>query len=68
MDVLTVKTIEMTRQIREQQYAQFAGKSPAERLAFYREQAQQMDAKIPALLQQVPASTDNQIERVATGA
>jgi hypothetical protein len=68
MDVLTVKTIEMTRQIREQQYALFAGKSPAERLAFYREQAQQMDAKIPALLRQAPASIQHQPESAATGA
>ncbi|HEY4724316.1 MAG TPA: hypothetical protein VII92_20840 [Anaerolineae bacterium] len=68
MDALTVKTIEMTRQIREQQYAQIAGKSPADRLAFYREQAQQMDARIPALLHKVPASTDHPPEKVATGA
>ena len=68
MDALTVKTVEMTRQIREQQSAQFAGKSPAECLAFYREQAQQMDAKIPALLHKAPASTPHQPEKVATGA
>jgi hypothetical protein len=68
MDALTVKTIEMTRQIREQQYAQFAGKSPAERLAFYREQTRQMDARLPALFHKVPASTQHPPERVATGA
>jgi hypothetical protein len=68
MDALTVKTIEMTRQIREQQYAQFAGKSPAERLAFYHEQAHQMDAKLPALLHKVPASTHPQPESAAAGA
>lgn len=68
MDALTVKTIEMTRQIREQQYAQFAGKSPAERLAFYREQAQQMNARLPALFPKVPASIQHPPERVAAGA
>ena len=45
-----IKAVEMTRQIREQHYRRLLNLSPAERLAFYREQARLINAKAAQLL------------------
>ncbi len=50
MDVKKIKTIEMTRKIRDNHAKQLAGKSHAERIAFYSAQAKKMEKQIPALL------------------
>jgi hypothetical protein len=39
MTTNNIKAVEMTRQIRDEIYEQIKDKTPAERLAFYREQA-----------------------------
>ncbi len=46
-------TIEMTRKIRDEHAKRLAGKSHAERIAFYRERAKKMEKKIPALLKEI---------------
>ena len=45
-----INTLEMTRKIRDDHSKHLAGKSHAERIAFYRERAKKMKKKIPALL------------------
>lgn len=50
MAQLTIKAVEMTRQIRDKHYQQLLGLSRAERLAFYREQARLMNAKAAKLV------------------
>jgi len=45
MAQLTIKAVEMTRQIRDRHYQQLLGLSRAERLAFYREHARLMNLK-----------------------
>ncbi len=50
MDAQTIKAVEMTRQIRDKHAEQLAGKTHAERMAFYRERAKEMLEKTPALL------------------
>jgi hypothetical protein len=42
----------MTRKIRDNHAKQLAGKSHAERIAFYRTQAKKMEKKIPILLKE----------------
>jgi len=49
MDTQTVDTIALIRQIRENHYQYLRGKTHAERIAFYREQAQKMQKKIAIL-------------------
>ena len=56
MDTQTIKAVEMTRQIRDKHAGQLAGKSHAERMAFYRERAKEMQEKLPALLKDSAAS------------
>jgi len=53
MDKKKINTIEMTRKIRDEHAKQLAGKSHAERIAFYRERAKKMEKKIPALLKEI---------------
>ncbi len=53
MDAKKINTIEMTRKIRDEHAKRLAGKSHAERIAFYREQAKKMEKKIPALLKEI---------------
>jgi hypothetical protein len=53
MDAKKINTIEMTRKIRDENAKRLAGKSHAERIAFYREQAKKMEKKIPALLKEI---------------
>jgi hypothetical protein len=43
----------MTRKIRDEHAKQLAGKSHAERIGFYRERAQKLEKKIPALLKAI---------------
>jgi hypothetical protein len=52
MAELTIKAVEMTRQIRDKHYEQMKNMSRAERLAFYREQARLMNEKAEQLLKQ----------------
>jgi len=50
MDAKKINAIEMTRKIRDEHAKRLAGKSHAERIAFYREQAKKMEKKLPVLL------------------
>ena len=50
MAQLTIKAVEMTRQIRDKHYEQLRGLSRAERLAFYREHARLMNEKAKKLV------------------
>jgi hypothetical protein len=53
MDKKKLNTIEMTRKIRDDHAKRLAGKSHAERIAFYRERAKKMEKKLPALLKDI---------------
>lgn len=53
MDKKKINTIEMTRKIRDEHAKRLAGKSHAERIAFYRERAKKLEKKIPALLEEI---------------
>ena len=48
-----LNTIEMIRKIRDEHAEKLAGKSHAERIAFYREQARKMEKKIYAWLKEI---------------
>lgn len=52
MDAKKINAIEMTRKIRDEHAKRLAGKSHAERIAFYRKQAKKIEKKIPALLKE----------------
>ena len=53
MEAKKFKTIEMTRKIRDEHAQRLAGKSHAERIAFYRERARKMENKLPFLLSEL---------------
>ena len=53
MDKKKIDAIEMTRKIRDEHARRLAGKSHAERIAFYREQAKRMEKKLPILLSEL---------------
>lgn len=53
MDKKKINTIAMTRQIRDDHAKHLAGKTHAERIAFYRERAKKMEKRIPALLKMI---------------
>ena len=53
MEAKKIKTIEMTRKVREKNARRLAGKSRAERIAFYREQAKKMQMRTPVLLKEL---------------
>ncbi len=53
METKKIKTIEMTRKIRDEHAKRLAGKSHAERIAFYRERAKKIEKKIPVLLSEL---------------
>ena len=53
MDKKKINTIRMTRKIRDEHARRLAGKSHAERIAFYRERAKKLEKKIPALLKEI---------------
>jgi len=50
MDTDRINAVEMTRKIRDDHAKRLAGKSHAERMAFYRERAKKMEKKLPVLL------------------
>jgi hypothetical protein len=41
-----IKAVEMTRRIRDAHHAELAGKTPEERIAFYREKARALHAEL----------------------
>ena len=53
MDKKKINTIEITRKTRDEHARRSAGKSHAERIAFYRERAKKLQKKIPALLKEI---------------
>ena len=53
MEAKKIKTIEMTRKIRDKHAKRLAGKTHAEQIAFYREQAEKMEKKLPVLLSEI---------------
>jgi hypothetical protein len=56
MEDKKIKTTDMTRKIRNKFARRMAGKSHAERMAFYREQATKMTLRIPKLIKEVDAT------------
>ena len=48
-----VKTVEMTRKIRDSQYQQLKGRSESERISFYRDNAQALYAKLEKLTREI---------------
>ena len=55
MKKTTIKAVEMVRRIRDAHYEQLRGKSPEERIAFYRSKAGLLQAEIAAQRQKQPA-------------
>jgi ABC-type Zn uptake system ZnuABC Zn-binding protein ZnuA len=53
MDKNKINTIEMIRNIRDENAKRLAGKSHVERIAFYREQAKKLEKKLPVLLSEL---------------
>ena len=62
MDAKKINTIEMTRKIRDKHAQKLAGKSHAQRIAFYRERARKMEKKIPALRSKLTIAESGQVE------
>lgn len=52
----TIKAVEMVRRIRDTHYEQLRGKSPEERIAFYRDKARRLEAEIAAQRQAQPTN------------
>ena len=50
MEKTEIKAIEMVRSIREAHYEQLKGKTSQERIAFYREKAHKMNARVKAII------------------
>ncbi|MCC7188749.1 MAG: hypothetical protein IT312_08410 [Anaerolineales bacterium] len=48
-----INTIEMTRKIRAKNAKKLKNKSRAERIAYYRERAKNMEKKVPELLKEI---------------
>lgn len=46
MTTTKLKAVEMTRRIRDQHYEQLKDKPPTERIAFYRQQAQELHRRL----------------------
>jgi hypothetical protein len=55
MDEKQINAIQMTRKIRDEHAKSLAGKSHAERIAFFRERADKMESKLPGLLSELAA-------------
>ena len=53
-----INTIEMTRKIRDEHAKRLAGKTHAERIAFYQEQAKKIEEKLPVLLSELAADRE----------
>ena len=56
MKKTTIKAVDMVRRIRDAHYEQLRGKSPEERIAFYRSKAGLLQAEIAAQHPKQPAS------------
>ena len=56
MKKTTIKAVEMVRRIRDAYYEQLRGKSPEERIAFYRAKARLLQAQVEAQRQQQPVN------------
>lgn len=54
MKKTTIKAVEMVRRIRDTHYEQLRGKSPEERIAFYRAKARLLQAQVEAQRQEQP--------------
>ena len=67
MESKKIKTIEMTRKIRDNNAKRLAGKSHAERIAFYRERAKKMEKKIPVLLSELAIASGRQRDYSSVG-
>jgi hypothetical protein len=46
MEAIEIHAAELVRKIRDKQTAELQGKSPAERIAYYRERARRLHAKL----------------------
>ena len=55
MKKTTIRAVEMVRRIRDAHYEQLCGKSPEERIAFYRAKAHLLQAQLAAQRQEQPA-------------
>ena len=49
-----IKAVEMTRRIRDAHYEQLKGKSPEERIAFYKWKAQAVEARAATMSREDP--------------
>ena len=56
MKKTTINAVEMVRRIRDAHYEQLRGKSPEERIAFYRAKAHLLQAQIETQRQQKPVN------------
>ena len=56
MKKTSIKAIEMVRRIRDAHYEQLRGKSPEERIAFYRAKAHLLQAQVETQRQQQPVN------------
>lgn len=56
MKKTTIKAVEMVRRIRDAHYEQLRGKSPEERIAFYRAKSCELQAKIAAQRAEPPVN------------
>ena len=56
MKKTTIKAVEMVRRIRDAHYEQLRGKSPEERIAFYRAKSRELQAKIAAQHEEQPVN------------
>jgi len=54
MKKTTIKAVEMVRRIRDAHYEQLRGKSPEERIAFYRAKARLLQAQVTTERQERP--------------
>ena len=59
MTIPKLKAVEMTRRIRDQHYEQLKDKTHAERIAFYKQQAQELHARLGIVLQERPETERN---------
>jgi hypothetical protein len=57
MNEKQINAVEMTRKIRNEHAEHLAGKSHAERIAFFRERANKMESKLPDLFAELIAGS-----------
>ncbi len=67
MDTQTIDTMALIRQIRDNHYQCLQGKTHAEQIAFYREQAQKMQDKISFLWADKTPSGTTQVQTLVVG-